>query len=284
MPAKLVFVAWIGACAALAGCGSAEDSAVPDTPAAQTPAPPPRAPDVPAETTIAAVELLEHSLAYGETEDSNLIGYLAMPADAIEPLPGIVVIHEWRGLDDGIKSTTRRLAAEGYVALAVDLYAGATAGTPAEAEALMAAVLERPDNTLSNIRQAYDYLSRHAFAPSVALVGWRLGGTWALRTALALPGELDALVVYYGEVVTDREQLRRLDMPILGFFAELDESIPVGDVELFRTGLREFGLEPEIYVYSRVGHAFASPGSGAYDGAAAERAWTRTIEFLQKSL
>jgi carboxymethylenebutenolidase len=78
--------------------------------------------------------LLEQELAYGETGSSNLIGYLAMPADAIEPLPGVIVIHEWWGLNDNVKAMTRRLAAEGFVALAVDLYSGATATTSAEAE------------------------------------------------------------------------------------------------------------------------------------------------------
>ncbi len=76
--------------------------------------------------------LLEQEVAYGEAQKRNLVGFLAMPRDAAEPLPGIIVIHEWWGLNDEIKAMTRRLAGEGYVALAVDLYGGATATTPGE--------------------------------------------------------------------------------------------------------------------------------------------------------
>ncbi len=89
--------------------------------------------------------MLEQELAYGEGARSNLVGYLAMPQDAAEPLPGIIVIHEWWGLNDNIKAMTRRLAGEGYVALAVDLYGGATAETPDAAQALMSALLDEPD-------------------------------------------------------------------------------------------------------------------------------------------
>src|SRR5690606_37348723 len=115
---------------------------------------------------------------------SNLVGFLAMPADAAEPLPGVIVIHEWWGLNDNIKAMTRRLAGEGYVALAVDLYGGATAATPEQAQSLMAAMLADPDAARHNLQQAYDYLDKYAFAPRIASIGWCLGGGWSLQTAL----------------------------------------------------------------------------------------------------
>jgi carboxymethylenebutenolidase len=229
-------------------------------------------------------DLLEQELAYGETGSSNLIGYLAMPADAIEPLPGVIVIHEGWGLNDNVKAMTRRLAAEGFVALAVDLYDGSVATTPAEAEELMAEVMATPTVAVANVRQAYEYLDKYAFAPSVATVGWCLGGTWSLRTALALPEALDAMVMFYGEVVTDPEQLERLDMPILGLFAELDESIPIREVNLFRRRLTELGKKSDIVVYPGVGHAFANPSGGTYEPQSAEAAWRKTIEFLRANL
>ncbi len=98
-----------------------------------------------------------------------------MPRDAAEPLPGIIVIHEWWGLNDNIKAMTRRLAGEGYVVLAVDLYGGATAETPEAAQALMTALLAEPEAARRNLRQAYDYLEKYALAPRIASLGWCLG-------------------------------------------------------------------------------------------------------------
>jgi carboxymethylenebutenolidase len=244
--------------------------------------------DTPAAAPLASEpvtrELLEQELAYGESGNSNLVGYLAMPADALEPLPGVIVIHESWGLNDNIKAMTRRLAAEGFVALAVDLYGGTVATTPEDAERLMAQVMDAPDGTLGNLRQAYDYLDKYAFAPSIATLGWCLGGTWSLRMALALPEDLDAMVMYYGQAVTEPAQLERLEMPILGLFAELDDSIPLYEAQLFRTRLTELGKESNVYIYSDVGHAFANPSGANYDAKAAEDAWERTIEFLTMSL
>ena len=171
--------------------------------------------------------VLEQELAYGEGQRSNLVGYLAMPADAAEPLPGIIVIHEWWGLNDNIKAMTRRLAGEGYVALAVDLYGGATAETPEAAQALMTELTAEPDAARKNLGQAYDYLEKYAFAPRIASIGWCLGGGWSLQTALLHPDALDAMVMYYGQVLTDRSRLSTLEMPILGFFGGEDKSIPV---------------------------------------------------------
>jgi carboxymethylenebutenolidase len=228
--------------------------------------------------------VIEQEIAYGESGDHNLTGYLVMPEDAIPPLPGILVIHEWWGLNDNIRAASRRLAAEGYVVLAVDLYAGAVAETPDAAESLMTNVMSSPETALANLRQGYEYLDRYAFASRIASLGWCLGGGWSLQTALSLPGELDAMVMYYGQLVTDESRLATLDMPILGFFAENDQSIPVGEVREFRATLNRLGKDSEIRVYSDVGHAFANPSGGSYDAESAEDAWTRTIAFLDEQL
>jgi carboxymethylenebutenolidase len=238
----------------------------------------------PAVAPEAAMPVLDEALAYGEGNKTNLVGYLAAPADAIEPLPGIIVIHEWWGLNDNIKAMTRRLAGEGYIALAVDLYGGVTADDPATAQALMAGVMAAPDAAIDNLRQAYEYLDKYALAPSVGAVGWCLGGAWSLRTALALPDDLDAMVMYYGEVVTDADQLEPLTMPILAMFGALDESIPVRDVEAFRKRLNELGKRSDVIIYPGVGHAFANPSGGTYDAATADKAWQRTLAFLRANL
>ena len=223
-------------------------------------------------------------LAYGEAAGENLTGFLAMPADAAEPLPGLVVIHEWWGLNDNIKAMTRRLAAEGYVALAVDLYGGRVAEDTAGAQALMSEIVTEPDSVRENLRQAYEYLDRYAFAPSVGSVGWCLGGGWSLQAALMLPDQLDAMVMYYGRVVTDEEMLDTLRMPILGHFGEQDASIPIREVQDFRNALTRLGKQADIRIYSGADHAFANPSGGNYSPVAAEASWERTLAFLEANL
>jgi len=224
--------------------------------------------------------VLAEDLAYGEEEGRNLTGYLAMPADAAEPPPGLLIIHEWWGLNENIKTMTRRLAAEGYVALAVDLYGGRIAEETSEAQALMAEIVEAPDAVRANLRQAYEYLDRYAFSPSVGSVGWCLGGGWSLQAALMLPDQLDAMVMYYGRVVADEEILAPLQMPVLGHFGEQDRSIPLTEVQDFRNTLAQLGKQADVYIYSGADHAFANPSGGAYSPVAAELSWDRTIEFL----
>jgi carboxymethylenebutenolidase len=287
MNLKRVFLS-IAGCAALGACGSSEE---PAAPAAAAPAPPPAehqhdapAPP-PAGGTAPAVALLEQTVAYGEGARSNLVGYLAMPQDAAEPLPGIIVIHESWGLNDDIKAMTRRLAAEGYVALAVDLYGGKTAATPDAAEALTSDVYADPDAARRNLQQAYDYLEKYAFAPRIATIGWDLGGEWSLQTALQYPGALDAAVMYYGRgVFTDRDRLAPLNVPLLGFYAGDDRSIPVRQVQEFRAKLLELGKNAEVLIVLHVDHAFANPSSATYNEKAADEAWATTLEFLERHL
>ena len=276
------------AAGSLAACGqeeapapSAAPSAVEATAAehqhdAPTPSPPAEvAPRVPVQ---------ERELAYGEAGRRNLVGFLAMPSDAAEPLPGLIVIHEWWGLNDNIKAMTRRLAGEGYVALAVDLYGGATATTPEKAQALMTAVLTEPDMARANLRQAYEYLDKYALAPRVGSIGWCLGGGWSLQTALMLPRDLDAAVVYYGEITTDPAKLEPLEVPLLGLFGEQDASIPVRDVQLFRNALSQLGKNAEVLIFKGADHAFANPSGGNYQPEAATEAWEKTVAFLDHNL
>jgi carboxymethylenebutenolidase len=230
------------------------------------------------------VPLLEQQLAYGEAQKRNLVGFLAMPRDAAEPLPGIIVIHEWWGLNDNIKAVTRRLAGEGYVALAVDLYGGNTAATPEEAQVLMTALVAEPDAARANLRQAYEYLEKYALAPRIGSIGWCVGGGWSLQTALLLPDQLDAMVMYYGQIVNADSELATLKMPLLGFFGALDESIPVREVQDFRTHLRALGKNAQITVYSDANHAFANPSGGNYNEKAATESWQETVKFLDANL
>lgn len=273
----------------LSGCGGSGEPVSAPSDAASAPVKAAAHADAaPAPTTAQHVDadrpVLDQELAYGEGARSNLVGYLAMPADAIEPLPAIIVIHDWSGLNDTIKAVTRRLASEGYVALAVDLYGGVTASTPEAAQPLMATLAGEPEAARANLRQAYDYLEKYAFAPRIAAIGWGLGGGWSLQTALLYPSQLDAVVMYYGQVMTDRERLAPLAMPILGFFGGEDRSVPVREVQAFRATLMDLGKKSEVLILPRMNQAFANPSSGTYDEVAANEAWATTLAFLDRNL
>lgn len=223
-------------------------------------------------------------MAYADVHDELSYGHFVIPADMIEPSAAIIVIHEWWGLNDGVRAMADRLAGLGYIVLAVDLYGGKTARTPAEARQLMANVVENPEIATENIRQAYQFLKDTAGAPRIASLGWCFGGGWSLNTALLFPDELDAAVIYYGQVTDDEAKLSPLNVPILGIFAEQDTGIPVASVRRFRAALRDLEKDHEIEIFPGVGHAFANPTGNNYNAEAADKAWERTVAFLDSHL
>lgn len=232
---------------------------------------------------------------YGTVDGQALRGYLAHPenADSIaearglssgEALPGLLVVHEWWGLNDNIKTMARRLAGEGYRALAVDLYGGDTAATPDQAKQLIQRAMEDEAKLMENMQAGYQYLDQEQNAPQIGVIGWCFGGGVTMQTALALPTELDAAVIYYGRPVMDRERLAELDMPILGLFGGADESIPSSRVDSFEQILNDLGKTASVHVYEGAGHAFANPSGQRYDPEAARDAWDKTTRFLQQHL
>jgi carboxymethylenebutenolidase len=246
--------------------------------AQDTPEPSPVAEVAPARAVIS-----EPRMAYVEVRDQNVYGYFSAPSDMLEPLPALIVIHEWWGLNDNVRAMADRLAGEGYMVLAVDLYGGQTASTPAEARALMLEVVEEPEVARENLRGAYEFLAT-AGAPRVGSLGWCFGGGWSLNTAQLFPDDLDASVIYYGQVTADEDKLRPINAPILGLFGADDAGIKVDSVEAFRDALEHLRKEHEIYIYPGVGHAFANPTGTNYNAEAAADAWDKTIAFLGRHL
>lgn len=221
------------------------------------------------------------TVTYATVDGREATGYYAAPEAASDSLPGLVVIHEWWGLNDNIRSMTRRLAGEGYRALAVDLYYGAVASSPDSAGELTSTVQQ--EEALSNLRQAHGWLAERG-APRVGSIGWCFGGGWSLQTALALPEELDASVIYYGRLVTDPGRLETLGMPVQGHFGAEDGSIPVEQVRRFEAVLDSLGKTADVYVYEGAGHAFANPSGTRYAPDAAKQSWARTLAFLDAHL
>jgi carboxymethylenebutenolidase len=208
---------------------------------------------------------------------------MVLPADAVD-VPGVIMIHEWWGLNDTVRAMARRLAGEGYAVLAIDLFGGQTATRTADADRLMSAVMRDRPAALANIRQAYRYLDEFVLTPRIGVLGWSLGGGWALEAGLDLGDSLDAVVMLYGDIITDPELLMGLEAPLLGIFAGEDDSIPSREVLLFKGRLQGLGKAADVQIYPGLAHAFADPDSAGYDHEAALRAWSRTLEFLDDRL
>ncbi len=220
-------------------------------------------------------------LPYAEVKNELVYGYFSAPADVFEPLPALIVIHEWWGLNDNVRAMADRFAAEGYMVLAVDLYQGRTAESPEEARELMLGVVEDPDSARENLRMAYDFLDT-AGAPRIGSLGWCFGGAWSLNAAQLLGDDLDATVIYYGQVTDDEQKLGTVSAPILGLFAADDRGIKVDSVNAFRDALDRLEKPNEIHIYPGVGHAFANPTGRNYNAEAAQDAWAKTLDFLAR--
>lgn len=239
----------------------------------------------PAATKAPARPVNSRAAVYTRINGEPVSGWLAWPAgESTADLPGLIVIHEWWGLNDNIKATAERLAGEGYVTLAVDLYRGSSAGNPKEAMGLMQSLNKEADLGRENLAGAYEYLTTVSGAGKVGSIGWCLGGRWSLQAALRLPETLDATVIYYGNVIDDREQLATLQMPVLGLFAGVDPIVPKDTVVAFRDTMKELGKQIDVHIYPDAKHAFSNPSGLAYDPEAADDAWQKTTAFLAAHL
>jgi carboxymethylenebutenolidase len=228
--------------------------------------------------------VISERLPYAEVADELVYGHFVFPADMVEPLPAVIVVHDWWGLNETVQAMADRLAAEGYIVLAVDLFGGKIATSTTEAREQTLEVVEDLERAEENIRQAYQFVDTVAEAPTVGSLGWGFGGGWALNTALLFPDDLDATVIYYGQVTSDDEELRPLDAPILGFFGAEDRAVPVDSVKAFEDALARLRKNHAMNIYPGVKDAFADPTARTYDADAAEDAWVKTLEFLGENL
>lgn len=203
---------------------------------------------------------------------------LAVPART--PAPAIVLVHEWWGLNDQIKSVAAELAKEGYFGLAVDLYAGQVTDQQDRAQALMQAVdaAAATDTLVSWI----DWLARRdGVNGKIGTVGWCFGGGWSLDASIATP--VDATVVYYGRVNQPAARLKTLKGPVLGHFASRDQWINREMVGGFEKAMAEAGKSLTTHWYE-ADHAFANPTQARYDETDARLAWERTLTFFKANL
>lgn len=207
--------------------------------------------------------------------------YLSLPKGK-GPFPAVVVIHEWWGLNDHVKHWTDRLAADGYAALALDLYGGVVAKTREDAMSAMRGVDEAAAQAMIARGLKFVREDTRVRASKTATIGWCFGGGWSLKAALAHP-DLDAAVIYYGRLKTDAETLKPIKASVLGVFGNQDRGIPPRTVDAFEAGLKGAGVKHHILRYD-ANHAFANPSSARYDQKSAADAWKKVREFLSTEL
>ncbi len=215
--------------------------------------------------------------------DEIVQGILYTP-DGKGLFPAIVVIHEWWGLNDWVKEQASKLADQGYVTLAVDLYRGKVATTPDMAHEIMRGVPE--DRAGRDLRAAVAFLRSQSYVKKdrIASIGWCMGGGYSLQTALEVP-DLAATVINYGHLVTEPESLQKIHAPILGLFGGKDQGITPEDVGKFEAALKKLGKKIDVKIYPEAGHAFENPNNKAgYRPDDAADAWKRTVEFLAANL
>lgn len=215
--------------------------------------------------------------------ESEMRGYFVRPAEMQGSLPAVIVIHENRGLNPHIRDVARRMALEGFVALAPD-FLSPLGGTPEDEDEArsMFGELDR-GQTIANGLATIAYLKGlEGTNGKVGAIGFCWGGGMVNSLAVNAP-ELDAAVAYYG-AQPDPEEVEQIEAPLLLHYAGLDERINAG-IHAFREALEAAGKEYTIHMYEGVNHAFNNDTSEArYNKEAADLAWGRTVDFLKEKL
>ena len=209
-------------------------------------------------------------------------GYLATPASGSGP--GVVVIQEWWGLVPHVQDVADRLAGEGFVALAPDLYHGRSTTSPDEAGKLMMAL--EIDRAERDLRGAIDFLlARDDVAGTrVGTVGFCMGGQLSLFAACANVS-VGACVDFYGIHSNVAPDLASLEAPVLGFFAERDGFVTPEAARKLESDLRAAGKEVEITIFEGADHAFFNDSRpDVYHAAYADECWSRMIAFYRRHL
>jgi len=233
---------------------------------------------------LADVELAAAAAHAGDTISldvkgvGTVSGYLAAPEDANAPT--VLLIHEWWGLNDHIKAVAQEFKAQGFRALAVDLFNGSVA---TDRDGAMAQIKGLNKDHATQTMNAWVDWARSQGNGKVATCGWCFGGGWSLQTAISAAP--DASVIYYGSVKVSAAQLAGLQTPLLGHFGTLDKNINPKMVGSFRQALREAGKESLLTTHwYTADHAFANPTGGRYDEDDAALALARTMTFLESYL
>jgi carboxymethylenebutenolidase len=218
-----------------------------------------------------------------KTSAGSAPGYLAGPDSGTGP--ATIVLQEWWGVDEHIRSICDRFAAEGFFALAPDLYRGETTEQPSQAEQkMMAMSMDRAEQDMCG---AAEYLRTldGVQGEGVGSVGFCLGGGLSIWAAANCPN-IAAAVTYYYVMPHGKPDFKGIDGPVLGHFGTADEFVPVEDAKKLESEISEAGVDVTFHLYEGAGHAFFNDTDrmGTYDAEMAELSWTRTVDFLRTAL
>jgi len=208
--------------------------------------------------------------------------YVAKPAGD-GPFPTVIMIHEFRGLNDSIVGKADLLAEEGYLVIAPDTFRGST--TDWVPRAIYQVISSKPENVNADLDSVYAWLESQADVDPnrIAIAGFCYGGRTSLVYSLH-NNQLAATVIFYGSPETDPEVLKTLSGPVLGIFGGADGSIPVSQVNAFDAALTEVGIPHEIKIYDGQPHAFVQDADGIKAGGAQGEAWNQMLAFLEAKL
>lgn len=236
---------------------------------------------------ISALAATPKDVTY-KSDSETVHGIVYTPAGK-GPFPGIVVIHEWWGLNDWVKEQASKLADEGYVTLAVDLYRGKVATTPNEAHEFMGSV--PPDRAKRDLEAAFNFLQSQSDVKKdrIGAIGWCMGGGYSLGLAIEEP-KLAADVVNYGVydyegLAKDQSAIQKINAPIRGFYGAQDRGVPADDVKKFKDEMDKQGKKMDVTIYPDAGHAFQNPNNkDGYRPKDTQDAWNKTVAFFAATL
>ncbi len=207
-------------------------------------------------------------------------GYLSEPASGTGP--AVLVLHAWWGLNQTIREICDRLAAAGYIAFAPDIYHGKLADSIESVEVLGRELDNHVEQAKAEIAAAIAFLKvrTQLHVEGIAVVGFSLGAYYALSLSASQPNDIHSVVVFYGTGVSDLSHSRSA---YLGHFAESDPFEPQSNVDFLADVIRRAGCTAEFHTYAATGHwFFEADRRDAYNFAASDLAWQRTLEFLER--
>jgi len=217
-----------------------------------------------------------------KTSTVNL-GFLALPSNISreDPRPGLLVLQEWWGMNDHIKDITKRLANEGFAALAVDLYDGKVTKDPDEARGFMMSMDKAA--ALEKLYAGVRFLKNDPLVSNVGVIGFCMGGFWSLSLACS-NRDVKAAVPFYGNIPPD-PLLNQLRSPILYFYGEKDHHISASEIDRLENFMKTAGKAAEVVRYPESDHAFFNDTrKEVYNSKDAKDAWSRALAFLRKNL
>ena len=199
------------------------------------------------------------------------------------------MIHEWWGLNDWVKEQASKLADQGYVTLAIDLYRGKVATTPNEAHEFMGGVPQ--DRAKRDLQAAFNFVQSQSNVKKdrIGAIGWCMGGGYALQLAIDQPSlRADAInygVYDYASLAKNTEEIKKINASILGLFGAQDRGIPTNDLKAFVDAMAKQGKKADFSIYPDAGHAFENPNNkDGYRPKDAQSAWKRIVIFFSDTL